>query len=163
MDWTIAYQFTKWNKVHEIGYYTNLTSLDPTITWVLGGSSTGLPTSVKLNISGEFGLAFQTANTALKFGNPEGVFYSNPSLNQNDSNQVAVIKAVGPTVKGSTIITSWEDGPVVTYPQYADYNDLGLLMTNTKTAPKATPEPGVWLGLGLGAFLMRRKLVRKAS
>jgi hypothetical protein len=156
-NWSINWQRAGYAPRHMLGYYTDLTATNPKITWVLGGSGTGLPTSADVKINGTFGLVFGSGDNS----DPKKstIYYSESWRNKDQQNRVAVLKdrdLNGLRPFGLTV--SWEDGYNL---GDQDYNDFGLHLNGVvarTTAP--VPEPASMLALGLGVTAMLRRKKR---
>jgi len=149
--WSMEWQNAGYAPRHMLGYYTDVHSANPAITWVLGGSATGLPTTATVSISGVFGLAFGSGDN----GNPlaSTVYYSETNRNSNGDNRVLVTKDRHESGYCETcgLTTTWEDGGNM---GDRDYNDFGLHLQGVQ----AVPEPTSMAVIGLGVVgLMRRK------
>jgi hypothetical protein len=146
MMWEILWQVAGNAPRHKLGWYRP--GDEANITWVLGGSSTGLPTSANVSISGLFGLAFQSGD-----GNST-VYYSQSALNNDGgADHMASLKALFPEASGvCSQVVSWEDLPNL---GDKDWNDFGVVMYGT-----AVPTPGS-LALVAAAGVMVAKRRRK--
>lgn len=155
-DWSVLFQKAGFANKHKIGYYTDLTALNPQITWVLGGASSGFPTSTSVKINGTFGLAFSSGDNAT----PSTVYYSETWRNPNNQNRAVVLKdrdAAG--VKPAGLLVAWEDLPNL---GDKDYNDIGLNLGGIRAKTNnPVPEPASMLALGVGVLAMFRR--RKQS
>lgn len=160
---------------HRLGYYR---PGDPNnITWILGGSNTGLGNSASLNLSGVFGLVLDAGNNGANSGqgsNGKGnnYFYSQselnsdtaisgspmPSLNGFDRRSHVAVMRNTAVANGTELIMGWEDLKSEPYDGYLNYNDLGIRVKNVQ----AVPEPATMFGLAVGALALLRKR-RKAS
>jgi hypothetical protein len=125
---------------HKIGFYTS----DPNaITWVIGGSGTGLGSSNAFSVMGKFGLAMDNGAGS--------IFWSESALN-GGNNHVAVI--VDPK-DSCNLFLAWEDLKGL---GDQDYNDLVMSMENVQ----AVPEPATMAVLGIGALGLLRRRNKKA-
>ncbi len=146
---TILFQASGYSSVHRIGIYDP--SNPAAINYLVGGASTGLPTSANFAPSGVFGLALDT---------PNGVFYSQTGLNGDGVQHSAAIRerdSHGTLVDCSYII-AWEDlrggGDL-------DYNDIGVRVSGVMPA---VPEPGSFAlicGTGVAMIGLRRRRSQK--
>jgi len=155
-NWQISWQRAGFAPRHMLGYYTDITATNPKITWVLGGSNSGLPSSAKVKINGTFGLAFSSGDNAT----PSTVYYSETWRNPNNQNRAVVLKdrdAAG--VKPAGLLVAWEDLPNL---GDKDYNDIGLNLGGIRAKTNnPVPEPASMLALGVGVLAMFRR--RKQS
>lgn len=128
---------------HELGYYL---AGDPlTLVPVVGGSSSGLPSSATVSIPGIFGLYLKAGGNTFK---------SEPSLNGGNNHVAVLADIVGGNPVACSLITSWEDLAGL---GDKDYNDIAVQVTGAE----AVPEPASMAALGLGALAaLRRRRAR---
>lgn len=154
--WKINWQRAGFAPRHMLGYYTDITATNPKITWVIGGSNSGLPSSAQVKIDGTFGLVFGSGDNSDP--RKSTVYYSESWRNQNQQNRVAVLKdrdLNGLRPFGLTV--SWEDGYNL---GDQDYNDFGLHLDGVvaqKYAPVPEPAPFLIIGVGVVTILSQRK------
>lgn len=133
---------------HEVGYYD---AKDPNhaITYVMGGSNTGLSDTGSFSFNGEFGMALKS---------PDGVFMSETGLNDDLFNHLVVLKDrdSGGNIVQNSYILAWED---LKFGGDKDYNDRVYRVTNANPVP----EPTTIAGIGAGAVAMIRKRKNRKS
>ena len=155
-NWQISWQRAGFAPRHMLGYYTDITATNPKITWVLGGSNSGLPSSAKVKIDGTFGLVFGSGDN--RDPKKSTIYYSESWRNEKQQNRVAVLKdrdLNGLRPFGLTV--SWEDGYNL---GDQDYNDFGLHLDGVvaqKYAPVPEPAPFLIIAVGLVTFISQRK------
>lgn len=144
MTWEILWQVAGNAPRHKLGWYRPGDAGN--ITWVIGGSNSGLPSTANVVISGVFGLAFQSGD-----GN-RTIYYSQSSLNNDGGkDHMASMKALFPEASGEcSQIVSWEDLPNL---GDKDWNDFGVVMYGT-----AVPTPGsLALAAAAGVLVAKRR------
>jgi uncharacterized protein (TIGR03382 family) len=150
MDWAIEWQFAGNGPNHKLGYFSVAEPGPGDITWVIGGSNSGLPAAASVAINGVFALAFYSGDNG---GNNSTVYYSVTSLNPDGKDHLASLKlrdAQG-DLEDCGRILSWEDLPNL---GDADYNDFGVIaMNGIIPAPATMP----LAGLALLAAARRRR------
>ncbi len=145
MTWEILWQVAGNAPRHKLGWYRP--GDEANITWVIGGSSTGLPSVANVVISGLFGLAFQSGD-----GNST-VYYSQSALNNDGGkDHMASLRAKFPEGSGvCSQIVSWED---LANLGDKDWNDFGVVMYGAAVPPRS-------LALAAAAGVMVAKRRRK--
>lgn len=147
MQWSIAWQAAGQAPNHALGFFTVANPTPSDITWVIGGSNSGLPSSAPVSLPGVFGLAFNS-------GDNGAIYYSVKALNSTERDHLVVINKrteMGLMERCEGVYATWEDNFRVDN----DYNDFGLELRGTF----AVPNPGAAAMLGLAglASLRRRR------
>ncbi|MBS0197453.1 MAG: DUF4114 domain-containing protein [Planctomycetes bacterium] len=146
MQWTLAWQAAGQAPFHRLGYYTVASPTPADVTWVIGGSSSGLPSSASVSVLGDFGLAFYSGNNG---GVNSSVYYSQQAFNSTGRDHLATIlkrDSEGVPVDCAMFL-SWEDNFGVDH----DYNDFGMELRGI------TPAPGAAATLALGGLMISRR------
>jgi MYXO-CTERM domain-containing protein len=147
MHWEVSWQRAGHAPHHKLGYFMPETPDD--ITWVIGGSSSGLPSAAELSISGLFALAFYSGDNR---GVNSTIYRSVTSMNPDGKDHMVslTIRDENGTLRSCGRILSWED---LWNLGDKDYNDFGVVaMTGM------VPTPGALAALGLaGAIAGRRR------
>lgn len=145
--WTMQYQFAGQGPRAKLGYYTDLGSANPTVTWVIGGSSSGLPSSTSLFLPNTvFGLALASGDAE----DGGTVYYSQTAKNADGFNHMAALSLAPCTENNCDVLTTWED---LRNGGDQDYNDDSVRVQNIESVP----EPANMTILGLGALAAFRK------
>lgn len=156
MIWSILWQEAGYAPRHKLGYYTVANPTAADVTWVIGGTATGLPTTQSLSIAGPFGLAFSSGDNA---NIPLSTLYFSETAHNADvldhmaSFQLRVGNA--PPSDCEQII-SWEDLPQL---GDKDYNDFGVILQGAH----AVPEPASLLAFGVGLVGIVSRRFRKTA
>ncbi len=150
MNWSVAWQAAGYGPHHRIGYYNPSAPRD--ITWVIGGSASGLPSSQSVYVEGMFGLAFYSGSNR---GVNSAVYYSETALNAPTTGRdhLATLNMIrGESIMDRCgVIATWEDAFHIDN----DYNDFGLALEGAH--PVSVPTPGALAALGLAGTLSARR------
>ncbi len=131
----------------KLGYYTDLGNPNPSVVWVVGGSSSGMPTSDTVFLpSTTFGLALASGDAS----DGGTVYYSQTAKNPDSVNHMGALSLAKNTGDECDILTVWED---LNGGGDMDYNDDAVRVQNIH----AVPEPVSLTVLGLGALAAMRK------
>jgi len=158
MNWSLQWQAAGYAAHHRLGYYSPTEGVaSPSITWVIGGSASGLPNSADTYIEGTFGLAFYSgANRGLN----SPIYYSETHLNtvtQRDHLVTIGMRHSQEVAPSCGLLTSWEDAFHIDH----DYNDFGVRLDGARPALVPAPAgPLVALAAAGIAGLRRRRACR---
>ena len=155
--WTIGFQNAGYKTRHLLGYYTDFASATPAVTWVIGGSDTGLGSSAEVYVPGVFGLAFGSGdNSSAPFSST--VYYAEPDINPSGEIRASVFRdRVGGILQTSGLTLAWEDG------SDNDFNDFGVNLNGIESVAAPVPEPASMAVLGVGlAGIAKRRRARKS-
>ncbi|MBX3361237.1 MAG: DUF4114 domain-containing protein [Phycisphaeraceae bacterium] len=146
MHWEVSWQRAGHAPHHKLGYFMPDNPAD--ITWVIGGSSSALPSAADLSISGLFGLAFYSGDNG---GVNSTIYRSVTSMNPDGKDHMVslMIRDENGTLRSCGRILSWED---LWNLGDKDYNDFGVVaMTGM------VPTPGALAALGLAGVIAGRR------
>lgn len=144
MHWEVSWQRAGYGPHHKLGYFSADNPSD--ITWVIGGSSSGLPSVADLAIDGLFGLAFSSGDNG---SGPSTIYSSVTSMNGDGKDHMVslLIRDAQGDLRACGRILSWED---LWNLGDKDYNDFGVVaMTGMVPSPGALAALGL-AGLGIG-------------
>lgn len=146
MTWAVEWQRAGHAPHHKLGYF--LASSPEEITWVIGGSGSGLPQVAELSVNGLFGLAFYSGD---KGGVDSTIYSSVTSMNADGKDHMVSLRVRDSEgeLQNCGRILSWED---LWNLGDKDYNDFGVVaMTGM------VPTPGALAALGLAGLGMGRR------
>ncbi len=146
MHWEVSWQRAGYAAHHKLGYFSADNPGD--ITWVIGGSGTGLPSAADLSIDGLFGLAFSSGDNG---SGPSTIYSSVTSMNGDGKDHVVSLKIRDGQgqLQDCGRILSWED---LWNLGDKDYNDFGVVaMTGM------VPTPGALAALGMTGIIAGRR------
>ncbi len=150
MNWSVAWQAAGFGPYHRLGYYPANTPSQ--ITWVIGGLSSGLPSSERVVVEGQFGLAFYSGSNR---GVNSPIYYSQTDLNAQTTarDHLATLNMIrGESMMDRCgVIATWEDAFHIDH----DYNDFGVSLEGAR--PANVPAPGALVALGLAGTLVARR------
>lgn len=144
MHWEVSWQRAGYAPHHKLGYFAAGNPGD--ITWVIGGSSTGLPSAADVSIGGLFGLAFSSGDNG---AGASTIYSSVTSMNGDGMDHMVslLIRDANGVLQDCGRILSWED---LWNLGDKDYNDFGVVaMTGMVPTPGALAALGL-AGLGIG-------------
>lgn len=145
MHWEITWQQAGYAANHKVGYF--FMDNPSAITWVIGGSGSGLPSAADIVVEGSFGIALWSGDNG---SGPSTVYSSITSMNGDGKDHMAsflVRDALG-AVHACDRLLAWEDLPSL---GDKDYNDIGVIMHGM------VPTPGALAALGLAGLGMGRR------
>lgn len=146
MHWEISWQRAGHAPNHKLGYFSADNPAD--ITWVIGGSSSGLPSVADITIDGLFGLAFYSGDNG---GVASTIYSSVTSMNADAQDHMVSLRIRDEegNLRDCGRILSWED---LWNLGDKDYNDFGVVaMTGM------VPTPGALAALGLTGLVAGRR------
>lgn len=147
ITFNLEYQHAGYGKYAKLGYYTDLLNPNPSITWLVGGSLSGLSgTYSGVLPNSVFGLALASGDA------PDGgtVYYSETAKNSDGVIHMVALALEACTEDKCDILTTWED---IKGGGDMDYNDDAIRVQGIESVP----EPATMTLLGLGAVAALRK------
>lgn len=147
MHWEITWQRAGYGPHHKVGYFAPDSPSD--ITWVIGGSSSGLPSAADIVVEGVFGVALWSGDHG---SSPSTIYRSVTALNGDGKDHMAsfLVRDGQGAVSGCDRLLAWED---LANLGDKDYNDIGLVVRGMVPTPGALAMLGV---AGLAAGRRRR-------
>lgn len=145
MHWEITWQRAGYGPHHKVGYFAPDSPSD--ITWVIGGSSSGLPSAADIVVEGAFGVALWSGDHG---SSPSTIYRSVTALNGDGKDHMAsfLVRDGQGAVSGCDRLLAWED---LANLGDKDYNDIGLVVRGM------VPTPGALAMLGVAGLTAGRR------
>ena len=145
MHWQVTWQNAGYGPHHKIGYFAP--DAPSAITWVIGGSASGLPSSASVVVEGLFGVALWSGDHG---SSSSTIYRSVTSLNGDAKDHMAsfLVRDGAGEVSACDRLLAWED---LANLGDKDYNDIGLIVRGM------VPTPSAAAMLGLAGLTMGRR------